>query len=199
MKKAMNEETLKNQIIIPFLNDLGFNSSLLSFEENFTIKLGKNTVKKKDYISGRLDILVKLNNEPFMLWELKKEKIKIADEEISQAISYSRLTEPMTPFTIISNGEQTHIFNTFTKQNIEKDMISTDLSKPHFQDTIKLRIEALSDIICYSGDNLKKFINRINNRELLRLYGNKYIKELYVERKDIHKKFDNFVNSDKFE
>ena len=76
MKKAMNEETLKNQIIIPFLNDLGFNSSLLSFEENFTIKLGKNTVKKKDYISGRLDILVKLNNEPFMLWELKKEKIK---------------------------------------------------------------------------------------------------------------------------
>lgn len=197
MKKAMNEETLKNQIIIPFLNDLGFNSSLLSFEENFTIKLGKNTVKKKDYISGRLDILVKLNNEPFMLWELKKEKIKIADEEISQAISYSRLTEPMTPFTIISNGEQTHIFNTFTKQNIEKDMISTDLSKPHFQDTIKLRIEALSDIICYSGDNLKKFINRINNRELLRLYGNKYIKELYVERKDIHKKFDNFVNSDK--
>lgn len=193
----MNEETLKNQIIIPFLNDLGFNSTLLSFEYNFTIKLGKNTIKKNDYISGRLDILVKLNKEPFLLWELKKEKLKITNEEISQAISYSRLTEPITPFTIISNGNETYIYNTYTKQKVTKNKLSTDLSKPNFQDAIKLRIEALSDIICYSSDNFKNFINRINNREILRLSGNKYIKELYVKRKDIYKRFENFLNNDK--
>lgn len=197
MKNLLNEETLKNQIIIPFLNDLGFNSTSLSFEDNFTIKLGKNTAKKKDYISGRLDILVRLNNEPFLLWELKKEKLKITDEEISQAISYSRLTEPITPFTIISNGDETYIYNTYTKQRVKENVLSTDLSKPNFQDAIKLRIEALSDIICYSSDNFKNFINRINNRELLRLSGNKYIKELYVERIDTHKKFDDFLTSDK--
>lgn len=144
MKKIMNEETLKNQVIIPFLNDLGFDSTLLSFEDNFTIKLGKNDIKKKEYISGRLDILVKQNNEPFLLWELKKEKFKITNDEVSQAISYARLTEPMTPFTIISNGDQTLIYNTFTKQQVENDMLQVDLVKPNFQDAIKLRIEALA-------------------------------------------------------
>ena len=197
MKNLLNEETLKNQVIIPFLNDLGFNSTTLSFEENFTIKLGKNSIKKKDYISGRLDILVKLNNEPFLLWELKKEKLKITNEEIGQAISYSRLTEPITPFTIISNGNETYIYNTYTKQQVTKNTLSTNLLKPNFQDAIKLRIEALSDIICYSSDNFKNFINRINDRELSRLRDNKYIKELYVERKNVHKKFEDFLSNDK--
>lgn len=197
MKKIMNEEALKNQVIIPFLNDLGFDSTLLSFEDNFTIKLGKNDIKKKEYISGRLDILVKQNNEPFLLWELKKEKFKITNDEISQAISYARLTEPMTPFTIVSNGDETLIYNTFTKQQIENDMLQLDLVKPSFQDAIKLRIEALANIICYSNENFKKFINKINDRELLRLYKNKYIKELYVQRKDAHQKFNDFLINDK--
>lgn len=197
MKKIMNEETLKNQVIIPFLNDLGFDSTLLSFEDNFTIKLGKNDIKKKEYISGRLDILVKRNNEPFLLWELKKEKFKITNDEISQAISYARLTEPMTPFTIVSNGDETLIYNTFTKQEVKNDILQVDLEKPNFQDAIKLRIEALANIICYSSENLKKFINKINDRELLRLYNNKYIKELYVQRKDAHQKFNDFLTNDK--
>ena len=69
----MNEETLKNRIIVPFLVSIGYHAEQLSFEDNFTIKLGKNTIKKKDYISGRLDILVLLDSEPFIIWELKRE------------------------------------------------------------------------------------------------------------------------------
>ena len=193
----MNEETFKNRIIVPFLDSIGYHAEQLSFEDNFTLKLGKNTIKKKDYISGRLDILVLLDNEPFIIWELKREKHEITSEEINQAISYSRLTEQITPFTIVSNGDETHIYNTITKKEIKKDELNPDLVNCSFDEAIKLKKEALADIICYSNDNLTKFINRINNRELDRLRDNKYIKELYVERKNIHDKFNEFLNNDK--
>lgn len=193
----MNEETLKNNIIIPFLESIGYHAELLSFEDNFTLKLGKNTIKKKDYISGRLDILVKLNNEPFLIWEIKREKLAITTEEINQAISYSRLTEKITPFTIVSNGAQTYIYNTITKNEIKKNEINLDLVNYSFNEAINFRMEALTNIICYSSNNLKKFVNKINERELTRLKGNKYIKELYVERKNVHSKFKEFLNNDK--
>lgn len=93
----MNEENVKNKVIVPFLNSIGFTENNLSYEDSFTIKLGKNIINKKDYISGRLDILVKVDNTPFLLWEMKKEGLEITDEEVGQAISYARLTEPITP------------------------------------------------------------------------------------------------------
>lgn len=68
----MNEENVKNKVIVPFLNSIGFTENNLSYEDSFTIKLGKNIINKKDYISGRLDILVKVDNTPFLLWEMKK-------------------------------------------------------------------------------------------------------------------------------
>lgn len=84
----MNEENVKNKVIIPFLNNIGFGHCNLSYEDNFTIRLGRTIIKKKDYISGRLDILVKINNIPFLLWEIKKEGFKITNEVTDQAISY---------------------------------------------------------------------------------------------------------------
>ncbi len=192
----MNEENVKNKIIIPFLNSIGFNETNLSYEDNFTIKLGKNTVKKKDYISGRLDILVKLDNTPFLLWEVKKENLVITKEEINQAISYARLTDPITPYTIVSNGIDTRIYNTFNKQLIKQEDINQNQNTPSLNDAIKFRMEALLDVICYSKDNLIKFLNSINNRELERLTDNKYIKELYVSRENVHKDFNDFLKND---
>lgn len=193
----INEETLKNRIIVPFLVSIGYNEGQLSFEDNFTLKLGKNTIKKKDYISGRLDILVLLDNEPFIIWELKREKHEITSEEINQAISYSRLTDQITPFTIVSNGDETHLYNTITKEEIKKEQLNPNFVSYTFDEAIKLKKEALTEIICYSIENLTNFINKINNRELNRLKDNKYIKELYVERKDVHKKFNEFLNNEK--
>ena len=189
----INEETLKNRIIVPFLVSIGYNEGQLSFEDNFTLKLGKNTIKKKDYISGRLDILVLLDNEPFIIWELKREKREITSEEINQAISYSRLTDQITPFTIVSNGDETHLYNTITKEEIKKEQLNSNFVSYTFDEAIKLKKEALTEIICYSIENLTNFINKINNRELNRLKDNKYIKELYVERKNVHKKFNEFL------
>lgn len=43
----MNEEEVKNKIIIPFLNSIGFDSEQLSFEESFNLCLGRDYYQKK--------------------------------------------------------------------------------------------------------------------------------------------------------
>lgn len=192
----MNEENVKNKVIVPFLKSLGFKENNLSYEDSFTIKLGKNIINKKDYISGRLDILVKVDNTPFLLWEMKKEGLEITDEEIGQAISYARLTEPITPFTIVSNGIDTKILNTINKKIVKQEDLNHGYKALDFNESIKLRMEALSDIICYSKDNFINFLKYINNRELERVKNNKYIKEIYVPRKEVHELFNNFLKNE---
>jgi len=51
----MNEEEIRGKLLLPFLNDLGFNVSEISLERSFTIRLGK----LRQMIKGRADILCK--------------------------------------------------------------------------------------------------------------------------------------------
>lgn len=89
---------------------------------------------------------------------MKKEGLQITDEEVGQAISYARLTEPITPYTIVSNGTNTQIYNTFNKKLINQDDLNKKYNTPNFNETIKYRMDALSEIICYSKDNLISFL-----------------------------------------
>ena len=45
-----------------------------------------------------------------------------------------------------------------TKKEIKEDELNPDLVNCSFDEAIKLRKEALTNIICYSNDNLTKFI-----------------------------------------
>ena len=111
----MNEEEVKNKIIIPFLNSIGFDSEQLSFEESFNLCLGKRLLPKEDIsFNGRLDILVKFNNNPFMLFELKRSDKKLDEKDLKQALSYSKLIEGIVPYTVLTNGVEFKIYNTFT-------------------------------------------------------------------------------------
>ena len=60
----LNEENVKNNVILPFLQSLGFDKANLSFEDSFEIRWGhkKDTIdSKKNARSSRSDILVKEN------------------------------------------------------------------------------------------------------------------------------------------
>jgi predicted type IV restriction endonuclease len=88
----MNEETIKNTIILPYFQALGFDKSQLEFETSFTIRLGIFTYKiegAKDKTTGRLDILFKKNGENLFVVETKAEGHKITNDDKLQAISYA--------------------------------------------------------------------------------------------------------------
>lgn len=97
-----------------------------SLQRSFTIKFGHHNVlvngeDPSSYANrGIYDILISFEGKPFIMLELKKPDSKITVEDRSQGISYARLTEEVTPITVISSGNDTVILNTFTRQEFEE-------------------------------------------------------------------------------
>jgi hypothetical protein len=97
----MKEEEIRGKLLLPFLEDLGFNLSEISLEKSFSIRLGKT----KHIINGRSDILCKRNGKNLFIIELKSDSISITQNDIDQGISYARaLLDDIAPFTIITNA-----------------------------------------------------------------------------------------------
>jgi hypothetical protein len=81
---------------LPFLQDLGFDLSEISFEDRFTIRLGRSKSKLE-----RSDILIKRNGINLFVIELKNESVTITQDDIDQGISYARLLpDNIPPFTM---------------------------------------------------------------------------------------------------
>jgi type I site-specific restriction endonuclease len=111
----MNEEEIRSKLLLPYLNDLGFDLSEILLEKSFTIRLGKS----KHPIKGRSDILCKRNGKNLFIIELKNDSISINQEDIEQGISYARLlTDNIAPFTIITNGKTTRIFDSISREEL---------------------------------------------------------------------------------
>ena len=54
-----NEEDLKNKILVPYIQSLGFTSDEIQYEHSFYVKLGhgRAEVGKRPGMGGRADIL----------------------------------------------------------------------------------------------------------------------------------------------
>ncbi|WP_299221228.1 type I restriction enzyme HsdR N-terminal domain-containing protein [uncultured Aquimarina sp.] len=200
----MTEEEIRGNLLLPFLNDLGFDSSEISLEKSFSIRLGKS----KHIVRGRSDILCKRNGRNLFVIELKNDAISITQEDIDQGISYARLLESnIAPFTIITNGKITKVFDSISKEELTGKKInqssywqngctlSTDID-------LRLRYEALKKFVSFSTENLNQFCkNQVYDRmgtilgDINSPYS-KFVKNLHIQRKNLLKKFNDFIGSD---
>jgi hypothetical protein len=201
----MNEEEIRSKILLPYLNDLGFDLSEISLETSFSIRLGKS----KHAIKGRSDILCKRNGKNLFIIELKNDSISIDQDDIDQGISYARLLpDNIAPFTIVTNGKTTRIFDSITKKELGGTKLSTQSSYWQNECTlsmdvdIRIRYEALKKFVSFSPENLKNFCeDQVRNR-LGTIIGNiddpyaKFVKELYVQRQGLQNAFNTFISSE---
>lgn len=107
-----NEEDLKQKVILPYINSLGFTLNELEFEKNLLTRLGRNVYcindcKKKENAKGRLDILCKRGDKNLFIIEVKRDNVKITQDDIDQGKSYARLLDQIAPFVLITNGKDT--------------------------------------------------------------------------------------------
>ena len=201
----MTEEDIRGNLILPYLKDLGFDVSEISLERAFTIRLGRGKCK-----TGRSDILCKRHNKNLFIIELKSDSISITQNDIDQGISYARsLLDDIAPFTIISNGKITRIFDSISRKEISGTKIADSSSfwKNDYtistEDELRIRYEALKNFISLSPDNLKLFCDNQVRDRMGQIIGNidspysKFIKELHVQRKDLQIEYEKFINSDK--
>ncbi|RKE80869.1 type I restriction enzyme HsdR N-terminal domain-containing protein [Chryseobacterium sp. AG363] len=201
----MNEEEIRGKLLLPFLKDLGFDESEISLERNFKIRLGK-TVRP---INGRSDILCKRNGQNLFIVELKNDSILIDQNDIEQGISYARALEGnIAPFTIITSGKDTKIFDSVSKEELTGKNISeySEFFKNGYSlsmdEDLRIRYEALAKFISFSSENLRLFCKGQVQDRMGPIMGSKdspsakFISELYCEREDLFAHFNNFLNSD---
>jgi hypothetical protein len=205
----MNEETVKNTIILPYFQSLGFDKTQLEFETSFTIRLGTFAHLidgVKDRATGRLDILFKKNGENLFVVETKAEGHKISDDDKLQAISYARLLQNIAPFAIVSNGIETKVYDVITGIELPTgDLAGSTYVKNGYKIAIdqNIRYDALKSFIGLNFDNLKIFCGKqltANMQNLIASEHNsdaKFNPEIYLRRRGIKKLFDDFLSSDK--
>jgi hypothetical protein len=198
----MTEEDLRTKVIYTWLKDLGFENNQLYFEYYFKINLGKNTYKvtssntKQEVAFPRADILVKdANGKNLLIIEVKEPNHKLNDKDKLQAISYARLLSQIAPFTILTNGNETIIYDSITSEPLKNNFISN--SHPYIKNDFKVippdfgfYNKALETFIKLSKENLLKFCN-IQVQEAMNLLksddifsGRKYIPSLFIKRKE---------------
>lgn len=198
---TMSEDDIRTKVVYEWLKDCGFNKSDISIEYSIRIQLGKEEIIK----TKRSDILVKNSaGKNLFIIEVKKPSHKLHDDDKHQAISYARLLKDgIAPFSILTNGKQTLIYDSITGEEISKTTIPKSHSyiKNGYKisgDILKERSEALEFLITSSEENLiifckgqvKSRISILKSNDLDS--GKKYIPELYIHRikaeKDLRKK-----------
>lgn len=85
----------------------------LQHQTRFVVRLGHSVVeidgRSRERIEGRADMIVSTGNKPLAVVELKRSGLPLSDDDVAQGLSYARLTTPMTPLVIVSNGTDTRI------------------------------------------------------------------------------------------
>ncbi|WP_415717292.1 type I restriction enzyme HsdR N-terminal domain-containing protein [Maridesulfovibrio sp.] len=101
----------------------------LTHQETFTIRLGHKDISvegKSSLARGRFDILIKQGDTPLAILELKRPDIELQEDDVSQGLSYSRLLSPPAPLLIVSNGNETHLYETYTGKKIDDSNIQDE-------------------------------------------------------------------------
>lgn len=225
LSNILSEDDVRSKIVLPWLVEKGFNLNDLSIEFSFCIRLGRSVAKveagevKKQSRSfaneeihysnfyPRADILVR-NSEGKNLFiiEVKRPNECLNNDARDQGISYARLllNGNIAPCVVLTNGNETKIFDTFTKEEITDS--KTDLNIASYVQNFRvngedlaLQAEALESLISLSSKNLISFCQiqtsfRMRPLRSEDLNSNKkYIPCLYVERKEAQKKLLNFI------
>lgn len=120
-----NEEEVVRRLILPELAKYGLMEHELQHERSVYLKFGRNSLLlSKEGVGrkgagARYDILVSLEGRNLAMIEAKADQLELTDADRDQGISYARLTHPITPVTVVTNGRDWRWYDTITKEVIE--------------------------------------------------------------------------------
>ncbi len=189
-----SEEDLKNKVIIPCLVSKGFSLSEMEFEKSFSLRVGtKNIVV-------RSDVLLKIKGRPMIVIEVKRPEHTIDSSDIDQAISYARLCQKIAPFALVTNLEQTKLFDTYSRGEITSVPTLKGFSEEEFKLDEDFKTEALKTLLKLDYGFLQDFCQSQRDVQMLHLQGSRksmsrFAKELYLNREGAEQEFEAFLNS----
>lgn len=136
-----------------------FQQTEISSERSFSIKFGHHNV----FVDGKTpgdraklgiyDILLSINGKPSVMLELKKPGLTLSLEDRDQGISYARLTDPITPITIITNGDTFNVYDSYTKDKLEDQDLNDDFFTRRIEQAANLSRKEYKDAIVNLVEN----------------------------------------------
>ncbi|MCP3995662.1 MAG: type I restriction enzyme HsdR N-terminal domain-containing protein [bacterium] len=186
---------MKVRFLVPLLERLGLHRDDLHFERSFSFKAGRSTIVE-DAASAlqerrpRLDILYTCGGRNLWVLEAKAPSSELTDDDRLQAVSYARLVHPMAPYALVTNGQDTKLFDVATRRDILPENVNFDggfeISLPSLDD-----FNALDCFLRLTPDNLLRFCRTQTRDNMRALRGSaadltkKYIPELHVPRSSV--------------
>jgi len=193
---TMNEATFEQRISSEIIRCFPFISQNdITHQESFSVKIGH---KQYEVAKSRLDVMVKYKGRPIAIWELKAPGIKLSEEDISQCVSYARLTETITPLAIVSNGTETIIIDSYSKKMLDRSRFANIALFEKQINTVSQIASAEVDsaietLLGIDNDLWNKAVEAINEAAFLKQKGRIYdlefpiSDEFQVERKIVKK------------
>ena len=199
---SLNEETVKNRYLLPYLQSLGLQPEDLHFERSFRLRLGRQE-GEPPVQGGRLDLLVRRGEENLLVAEVKAEGLPITDRDCEQALSYARLLKQMAPLALVTNGTTHRLLDVVEGREIQGDEVvpSKHLQVVSPPNLLSLREEALRLFLGLSSENLRVFCRAQMAASMAPLRGSatdrnkKYIPQLLVRRNELHDQVASFISS----
>ena len=168
-----NEEEIKIQVVIPWLEKLGYKRECMEFEKTIPVQEGR----KKKSIFADIVIYVDIRKDtPLIVVDTKSPKQILSKRDRDQVISYARLLRKIAPLAVLANGQTIQVYQTLDKTRIKelpkrkdilKDFVKTVLSGNIQQ---ALRAEATKELfiiddVALFKSLLKRCHNAIRNNE----------------------------------
>lgn len=179
---SMNEATLEARIdqvlrkVFPTFKEVS-----VEHQTSFSLKIGHHNIDLNSKLSNRnsvrgiSDILFKIGNDNIILLELKREKVSISPDDISQGLSYARLLEQMPPLTLISNGKDNRFFNTYTREELNVDTIDFQFIQDSIDSSFEWAVNDFKDAVNLLLNNdpelFSQVINQISSEKFERIIG----------------------------
>ena len=211
-RELPSEEELRTRILLPYLQALGIGPENVVPEYRFEIRLGRavheiSSGKSRTRLTGFADVLVidgERNN--LFIVELKAPGETLTEADRDQGISYARLLDQIAPFVLVTNGSDSILYDSITKNPIDLDSFPSgsefwrsgrDLATVA---DLNIRYEALRHFIGYSSDNIRIFSSaqvRLGMRALTGTVDSpaRYVPDVYISREPMQRIIDQFVES----
>lgn len=158
-----------------------FQSNEIKSQRSFSIKFGHHNVLVDGQVPGErakigiYDLLLCIDQRPVIMLELKKPELKLTEDDRNQGISYARLTDPITPITVITNGSDVEVYDTFTKKALDKEILEKDFLLGRIDQAARLAKSEYKNCILTLIENdqrvLYDLLNTISGQTFAELIG----------------------------
>lgn len=102
----------------------------IQHQTKFSFKFGHTAIEvdgEKDFqAEGRTDILVRWNETPLAVLELKRKGSALTEADVEQGLSYASVIRPRFPLVIVTNGDETRILESYSGKDLPNGTVSEE-------------------------------------------------------------------------